>query len=110
MTQWQGGADLAHVVTAQSLRSSDSSVAGVEGVVKIRFEVLVGCCCCWCRTMSEEVEPRQTEVTALTNFFPKKSRSGLLSNNKGGSKRGDSTLFGERISVKEIEIQRELVP
>jgi len=46
-------------------------------------------------------------ITTLTNFWPKKSRSGLLSNSKGGSGRGDSTLFGGRIFVKEIRTERE---
>lgn len=41
-------------------------------------------------------------VTALVDFLPKKSRSGLLSSNKGGMERSDST-FGKRISVEEIK-------
>lgn len=72
----------------------------------IRFEVLVGRCCYWCRTVCEETEPVEG-VTALTDFLLKKSRSGLLSSSKGGSKRDDSTLFGRRISIKEIKTQRE---
>jgi len=35
VTQWPGGADLAHAVTAQCQRSSVSSVARAEGAMQI---------------------------------------------------------------------------
>jgi len=48
-------------------------------------------------------------ISSSEDFLPR-NLDLVLSSNKERSKRGGSTVVGRKISVKEIEIQRELVP